>query len=456
MPNLNKKTIGGAILGVLVLLLFFSKTIYAHNLPEVSAVLPKNGRLSKQERTTGVASWAETEKLYAELDGTVEEVLVQEGDKVRKGQELLRLGFDRDDAERKLRELQNQRSGLYLDIQEINLRLNKAQRQKEDLAGEEIEEEEITDYDLTKLNMDIRVARLELQEAREQHDYGDISDADLERARLKLQGLYVDLEKLEHELEEKEKQAKKDLEKDEKEKDSGLKDSDDSIASANLELKAKNLALEKVALDEEPLKKALEDFETYAVITAPADGTITTLDVSKGETVRDAQLLLGMGVGDDFYIDCPVPLENSFIKAGDECELGNASLKIKGAVGKVTPTEQGKTVRVKVSSDEITAGETFDVLFKKESDTSYILVPNGALNKDKDGYFLQQIKRRDGIMGPEYYLDRLGVFIGDSDSENTAVVQGISFFEPVVLLSDKPVKKGDTILLNNEGDFFES
>ena len=283
MPNLNKKTIGGAILGVLVLLLFFSKTIYAHNLPEVSAVLPKNGRLSKQERTTGVASWAETEKLYAELDGTVEEVLVQEGDKVRKGQELLRLGFDRDDAERKLRELQNQRSGLYLDIQEINLRLNKAQRQKEDLAGEEIEEEEITDYDLTKLNMDIRVARLELQEAREQHDYGDISDADLERARLKLQGLYVDLEKLGHELEEKEKQAKKDLEKDEKEKDSGLKDSDDSIASANLDLKAKNLALEKVALDEEPLKKALEDFETYAVITAPADGTITTLDVSKGD-----------------------------------------------------------------------------------------------------------------------------------------------------------------------------
>jgi hypothetical protein len=59
-------------------------------------------------------------------------------------------------------------------------------------------------------------------------------------------------------------------------------------------------------------------------------------------------------------------------------------------------------------------------------------------------------------MGEEYYLERLNIFIGDSDHQNTAVLRGITFFEPIVLVSNKALSAGLTVTLKNPGDFFEN
>ena len=74
--------------------------------------------------------------------------------------------------------------------------------------------------------------------------------------------------------------------------------------------------------------------------------------------------------------------------------------------------------------------------------------------QDSNGYYLKQIKRKDGIMGKEYYLARIDIYIGDSDSQNTVIVQGVTFFEPVLLYSNKTAVIGDVVLLKNAGDFF--
>jgi hypothetical protein len=104
--------------------------------------------------------------------------------------------------------------------------------------------------------------------------------------------------------------------------------------------------------------------------------------------------------------------------------------------------------------NDITAGETFDITFEKESTGSYILVPNGTLNMDGDGYFLYQVKQRNGLLGKEFYLEKLRVYTGDSDSDNTVITRGVTFFEPIVSLSDKGISEGDIVKLSNEGDFF--
>jgi len=107
-------------------------------------------------------------------------------------------------------------------------------------------------------------------------------------------------------------------------------------------------------------------------------------------------------------------------------------------------------------SEEVSEGETFDITFEKISSSSFTLVANSAINQDNDGYFLYQIKRRRSIMGEEYYLERLNIFIGDSDRQNTAVLRGITFFEPVVLVSNKALDTGVTVSLKNPEDFFEN
>jgi hypothetical protein len=96
------------------------------------------------------------------------------------------------------------------------------------------------------------------------------------------------------------------------------------------------------------------------------------------------------------------------------------------------------------------------ITFEKTSAASFVLVPTASINQDSNGYFLYRIKRRKGIMGEEYYVDRLDVFLGDSDYRNTAVIRGITFFEPLVLGSDKMLSPGIPVSLKNQGDFFEN
>jgi hypothetical protein len=59
------------IIAALGLLIFFSKTVYFYNLPEVSATRPFRGVLNKLEIAGGIASWAEQETVYAERGGVI-------------------------------------------------------------------------------------------------------------------------------------------------------------------------------------------------------------------------------------------------------------------------------------------------------------------------------------------------------------------------------------------------
>ncbi len=439
-----KKITGTVFLAVLLVLIFFSRTIYGYHRPVITAVKPENGRLSKLETSSGIADWSEVENLYAAVGGVVEEVLVKEGDAVTKGQALYRLSFDKDEVERKLREIQNSRSKLYIDIESIKLNLEKQNRYMENLGGEAYEEGTVSTYELNAVAIDIRRARAELEAVREREKAGEASELDVDKARYALQALYLKQEALEE-------QAKKTLE----EQGSKLLDYEADIAALQLQLQAKNIELDNLAIQEEPYKKALADFKTHAAVTAPADGSVISLAAVKGETIRAEQLITSIGAGETFDVTCSVSLENNFVLPGDTVALSNSSHVVEGTVTKITPTAQNKTVTIVLTDPAVTAGETFDITFEKTSETTYTLIPNGALNQDNNGYFINQVKRRDGIMGQAYYLERLDVYIGDSDAKNTAIVQGITFFEPIMLISDKPATAGDVVVLSNVGDFFE-
>ncbi|WP_027398894.1 efflux RND transporter periplasmic adaptor subunit [Anaerovorax odorimutans] len=189
-------------------------------------------------------------------------------------------------------------------------------------------------------------------------------------------------------------------------------------------------------------------------IYAPDNIMVSELSVHEGQKVNSGELIAKCGLSEDFKINCSIALENNFIVEGDKCKLENSSHSFEGTVNEVKAEEGNKTVSVLIKSDKVKAGETFDVKFEKKSSESHTLVPNGTLNKDSDGYFVYQIKQRKGMLGEEFYVEKLKVYIGDNDNENTIITKGITFFEPVVLLCNKEILAGDTVILENEGDFF--
>lgn len=88
--NKNFAKVFGIFMGIVLLLTFFSKSIYNYQLPVVSVSIPKQGKLSFTATGTAEVSYSHMESVYADVDGRVKEILVQAGEEVEKGQCLMR------------------------------------------------------------------------------------------------------------------------------------------------------------------------------------------------------------------------------------------------------------------------------------------------------------------------------------------------------------------------------
>ncbi|MDR2376710.1 MAG: HlyD family secretion protein [Treponema sp.] len=409
----GKKTTA-LLLAVLGLLIFFSKTVYFYNLPEVSAAQPFRGVLNKLETAWGLASWAVEETLYAERSGVIGAVFVREGEEVRAGQILLTMNFDVDDAERNLQEIRNNIKKLTNDIDFTAARLETLTQA---LNGN-------GEAGSSAATLELDRAERELWAAELSYSLGDKSGYDLEAARDAALALRLGYER--------------------------------ECETLRFDLAAKTIDRENQMIREESCLALLQDYRTLSSICAGTPGIVVSLSAAKGMYIMENSPLISIGTGNEFTVDCVVSLENNFILPSDHCELSNTAHVLDGTVLTVKPGPQGKLVSIRVVSGEVSAGESFEVSFEKTAAALYTLVPNAAVNQDGNGYFLNRIKRRRGIMGEEYYVERLDVYIGDSDLNNTVITGGLTFFEPVVLRSDKPVAAGDTVSLVNPEDFFEN
>lgn len=402
-------------MAAMVVLMFFSKTIYTWHLPKVTAALPKQGQLSKVETGYGTVRWAASDAVYIPEAGTVEEILALEGEYVTAGQPLMQIGYDRDENDRKVAELANNRAAIENEIHRLQVRIAAAER---------------PDAELLNTRQAVSEAEKDLHAAQVIYEVGGVSEQELRQAGNELNYQRLKLENM-------------------------LREAAEQQEMLRLELAAKELELNNLVLQEASYLQTQEVHNTQTILTAPSDGMLWELPVSAGDKVGIDTLAARIGTGNEYILECPVALENDFIAPGDSVSLSNASHEITGVVAGVLPDQQQKTVRIRFTADDVAAGETFEVLFRKQATTSYTLVPNAAINRDNSGYYLKQVKRREGIMGREYYLERQDIYIGDSDAQNTAVIQGITFFDPVLVASDKTADAGDTIILENAGDFFE-
>ncbi|MCL2479116.1 MAG: HlyD family secretion protein, partial [Treponema sp.] len=182
--KLNKKTAGAAIFVLLVLLLFFSKTIYTYNMPEVTGTKPVKGSLSKLEISTGIAAWDDTESVYAVRAGAAGQVFVREGDSVEEGQPLFAMDFDVPATQRRLAETENNIAKLQADIKSQTLQLENI---REALASDQSDHADQADQTVQNdlagqagvIAMEIGKAKTTLQNAQFAFDLGSQSKNDI-------------------------------------------------------------------------------------------------------------------------------------------------------------------------------------------------------------------------------------------------------------------------------------
>ena len=480
---INKKSVSITVVAMLGLLIFLSGTIYNFNLPSVTAGMPERGQLNYLEITTGSVNYARVDEVFARVDGWVSDVLVLAGETVTAGQPILEMDFRGADVEvndniqkaydnyhEQMASLQLTKERNALELEKNAANQSNLELQLDLLAHETFRADSVSDFEIRKNEQEIEVAQTKLDQVQILFDAGAASRQELTQAQESLNTLLSVQNNLKTLYEESQQRVAfqqsdfdEGLEKQARELNYQL----DMLAR---ERESRKLDNDQVAAQEASLKSALERelatletkkriYEQSRLITAPAEGVLVDLTVVSGQYVPNNQLMLTVGRDDVFIIETEISAQNSFVTTGMEVVLYNGTKSLKGTVASVVPNELFKAVRINIDpalEAELTAGETFTIEFEQTSSEVFVLVPNGALNMDSDGYFVNLVKKRDGIMGAEYYTEKLSVHIGEADSNNTAVIKGINFFEPIVVLSDRAFVEGETVNLRNVGDFFDN
>jgi multidrug efflux pump subunit AcrA (membrane-fusion protein) len=136
-----KKSLVATIIFVIivVILTFFSKTLYNMNLPSVRYASPTYGALKRVFTCETIATAKKEYDLYAPASQKVIEVLVKEGDFVQKGQELIRLdisGLENDMLQLELERQQTLDSKRYMSSKSYNLSMEAVDKKIESKQSE--------------------------------------------------------------------------------------------------------------------------------------------------------------------------------------------------------------------------------------------------------------------------------------------------------------------------------
>ena len=183
--KLNKKwLIGGAIIAVMALLLVV-KSLRGESRTEVEVVLASEQDIRPSILASGLLAYLDEVNLTAELVAKVEEILVKEGDKVEKGQLLLRLdpetyrnAIEREEASQRQSKISIERQRLALALAETRLKRGEELLGRQMIGQSEFDDlrnaRDLASVELRSSQESLRRAEAILSEAREQLQKTDI------------------------------------------------------------------------------------------------------------------------------------------------------------------------------------------------------------------------------------------------------------------------------------------
>lgn len=395
---------------VMVFFTFFSSTINNLMLPRVTLEKPSSGSLIKEISGQGTVLAKSSFEPYIESSLQVKDVMVNAGDSVKKGQQILSL------------DIENLKSSL----QDENARYS----QQKIALSRLTDSGSLLTYDN---NIEAALENKNVQENNYQctktlYDSGFESLDNLKKA-------------------EKDKNdAERNYNAAVEAKAKFQRDNQRDIENAQLNLGIQGRKVES-------LKAQVENDGIY---TADADGVITEINFAKGTMANNSKPLYKLSdvsMGYEFKITVDNDLAD-YVKIGDDVNVNVVSLGSKRAAGKIskiTDSEQDrgekKDIYIDVQADGIMGGESAEAYVSKKTQAYNVLVPNSAVYTDSNGSYILAAKQKDGPLGVENYLQKVSVTVADSDNEKTALTNGIMPNDKIVVQSSKPVSDGDRVVI---------
>jgi Multidrug resistance efflux pump len=224
--------------------------------------------------------------------------------------------------------------------------------------------------------------------------------------------------------------------------------SDHSADIAEIDL---NQMKQKVAIMEE-LKK------NNGIVKAPKSGTVKELTVTPGQRTSDGVAVILKDSASGYCFKAQVDEEQAkYINVGDTAALkiNGEDKKLEGLkiTSKYETTDRAGTYEISVNIPAGTSGNpgsTATVEIKKQSEKYNACVPLSALHMEDSKTYVLVLMDKSTVLGSETVAERVDVTVEDKNNSDAAISGSLADDQKVVVTSDKPVKSGDRVRLEEE------
>ncbi len=409
---------GLAFMGMLLLLTFFSKTIYNFSLPEVQCFKPFRSTLSREVSAEGSIIFEDTLKVDSYGPWKVKEVRVEENMPVEKGELLALIDHD----------------SLMMELKKAELAVKELESGLEDYKADAVIETSADAEALRQTEIEAAELEDELSKIKALYESGAESLANVGDAEKKLKAARsrLSLDKVRSEIKNKEYQR--------------------NIKLKNLEIEQKKQELSLMG----------SNVPQDGGIRAPEAGIVRKVSVEKGRVCDPGQTMFEIG-GKEEKLAARWELD------GKKAILAGAGTKITAVVSLPEPTVlEGEIKGNRLLADEglyeftavldggstqamLQYGQKVEITVRNESTSYDIVIPNSAIIKESDtaGY-VYVLRVRERALGTEEYVEKVNVGILDSDDLNSAVDR-LYPDDEVVEYSSGVLEDGEKVRSDPEG-----
>ena len=434
--------------GLMIFLVFMwlctviSKSIYTSALPVVSTQVPEQKYIEHITEVQGIVVEGGNLPIIALSGLRVENIAVQVGDRVEEGDIVFRV--DLEDLEKMIEAKETEITGVQYQIDAL-LENKALAEQKKAIAEERARE----DYDnaAREKNDDLGRAKEEYAQAEEDLENYMNGGAYADSAEAWEQGKDA--------LEDALQQAAYQEADAQGERDHALEEIQREIEDI-LFPEAADATLSLYQLELEELKDQLNIYrqvkEEEGLIKAPYGGVITDVLISVGGRVPDTAAI--------YISDETVPYEfkttidsdqKKYIRLGDDVSL---LLDGRSREMDVTIEYLGESMtrpgcletRIRLPEGVGTPGLSGILTHKETGEKYQFCLPPSAVYQEELRSYVYVLKEREGILGPEYYVEEITVKILDHNDTWTAVEgAGLDEESRIIISADKEIKKGSIV-----------
>lgn len=424
--------ISAVFFAVLLILTFFSNTIMNYSLPEVSTDVIYSDSVSSKIRGSGLVESAEAVSVTSSENKKISEILVKEGDEVKKDDVLVR--FEEGESE----EYKNA-------VQELE-ELKKSYNSK--ILLEEIDEDVVKQsqnggYDYNKAMAELAALRGTVDAANaEVKKYQDKAKEISENYTLEDIDREYLLEENTKLLEEAQIKA-------------------DEAVSAHTKYLEKLMLIDEMKAQYETIKSKEESVQKMNSMSqinelkAECEGVIISVNAYKGQEVSANEEIMSIqdsSKGNKLSLSV-TKNQAAKVKKGDEASLDNAwyydnDVKIK--LNRIKPDPESPATNKILEFDvegSINPGENVSISIGEKSQTYDCVVPNSAIREDKKGKFVFVVEKKSSPLGNRYVARRVQVEVIISDDSNTAISGAVEQGDNVLVTASKAVNSGDYVRL---------